>query len=136
MVTYDETKRQANFTKHGIDLAECGSVFDGFLVTNEQIAAALAAAPERANDPDCPYDPNDAAAVEAYWKDAIVSRSLPELRQKLALRRRGTGRAPHKVPTTIRFDPDVLTGLKATGKGWQTRVNEALRDWLKTHSSA
>lgn len=47
------------------------------------------------------------------------------------------GRPPksqHKVPTTIRFDADVLDALKASGKGWQTRVNDAMRDWLKTHS--
>jgi len=41
---------------------------------------------------------------------------------------------PLKVPTTIRFDADVLDAFKASGKGWQTRVNEALREWLKTHS--
>ena len=43
---------------------------------------------------------------------------------------------PLKVPTTIRFDADVLATLKSTGKGWQTRVNEAVREWLKTHSPA
>jgi uncharacterized protein (DUF4415 family) len=43
-------------------------------------------------------------------------------------------KAQHKVPTTIRFDPDVLVALKATGKGWQTRVNEAMREWVKSHS--
>lgn len=46
-------------------------------------------------------------------------------------RRRGPGRAPIKVPTTIRFDADVLAALKATGRGWQTRVNNAMREWLK-----
>lgn len=45
-------------------------------------------------------------------------------------------KAVHKVPTTIRFDADVLAALKASGKGWQTRVNEAVREWLKTHSAA
>ena len=34
---------------------------------------------------------------------------------------------PLKVPTTIRFDADVLAALKASGKGWQTRVNEVIR---------
>lgn len=42
--------------------------------------------------------------------------------------------APLKVPTTIRFDADVLAALKATGKGWQTRVNAAMREWVKSHS--
>jgi|APLow6443716910_1056828.scaffolds.fasta_scaffold169351_1 uncharacterized protein (DUF4415 family) len=102
--------------------------------SQEEMAAALAAAPEHVDDPECPYDPDDAQAVEAYWKDAIVSRSLPELREKIAARRRGPGRAPLKVPTTIRFDADVLDALKASGKGWQTRVNETMREWLKTHS--
>lgn len=39
-----------------------------------------------------------------------------------------------KVPTTIRFDADVLAALKASGRGWQTRVNEAMREWIKTHA--
>lgn len=43
---------------------------------------------------------------------------------------------PLKVPTTIRFDADVLAALKASGKGWQTRVNDAMREWLKTHPCA
>ena len=43
---------------------------------------------------------------------------------------RPPSRKPLKVPTTIRLDPDVLAALKATGKGWQTRVNDALREWL------
>lgn len=34
---------------------------------------------------------------------------------------------------TIPFDADVLAALKATGKGWQTRVNDAMRDWVKAH---
>jgi uncharacterized protein (DUF4415 family) len=44
---------------------------------------------------------------------------------------RGPQKAPIKRPTTIRFDADVLAALKATGRGWQTRVNEAMREWVK-----
>jgi uncharacterized protein (DUF4415 family) len=39
------------------------------------------------------------------------------------------------VPTTIRFDAEVLAALKASGRGWQTRVNDAMKDWLRTHSA-
>ncbi|MEA3640013.1 MAG: BrnA antitoxin family protein [Lamprobacter sp.] len=59
--------------------------------------------------------------------------------QSLRLRKSGPGRtrgpqkAPTKIPITIRLDPDVLEGLRATGKGWQTRANAALRDWLQHH---
>jgi uncharacterized protein (DUF4415 family) len=38
------------------------------------------------------------------------------------------------VPTTIRFDADVLASLKASGKGWQTRVNDAMREWIRAHT--
>ena len=76
--------------------------------------------------------------TEDDFKTAAPFSTLPEsLRNKLsALKKRGSQKAPTKVPTTIRFDADVLTELKASGRGWQTRVNEALREWLKTHPRA
>ena len=37
---------------------------------------------------------------------------------------------------TVRYDAEVVEAFKATGKGWQTRMNAALKDWLKTHSPA
>ena len=46
------------------------------------------------------------------------------------------GRPPSDAPKqriTIRLSPDVLAEFKAAGRGWQTRVDLALRDWLKTH---
>jgi len=41
-----------------------------------------------------------------------------------------------KSSTTLRFDNDILATFKATGRGWQTRINNALRDWLKEHKPA
>ncbi|MEI6704341.1 MAG: BrnA antitoxin family protein [Deltaproteobacteria bacterium] len=38
-----------------------------------------------------------------------------------------------KESQNIRFDRDILASFKATGKGWQTRMNNALREWLKEH---
>ena len=35
MITFDEVKRQANMDKHGIDFAECASVFDAPMLTVE-----------------------------------------------------------------------------------------------------
>ena len=40
-----------------------------------------------------------------------------------------------RVPPAIRLDADVLSAFRASGLGWQTRINEALRDWLQSHSS-
>jgi len=34
------------------------------------------------------------------------------------------------------MDIDVLEGLRATGKGWQTRINSIMREWLKDKPSA
>ena len=38
-----------------------------------------------------------------------------------------------KVFTAIRLDADLLETFKASGKGWQTRVNAALRQFLTEH---
>jgi uncharacterized protein (DUF4415 family) len=41
------------------------------------------------------------------------------------------GRPPSEVKrpmVSMRLDPDVLEGLRATGAGWQTRVNAILRE--------
>ena len=41
-----------------------------------------------------------------------------------------------KQRISIRLSPEVVTQFQATGRGWQTRMNDALKDWLKTHSPA
>ena len=51
-------------------------------------------------------------------------------------RQRGRPAGSDKESTTIRFDRDVLTAFREGGPGWQTRMNAALREWLKTHSAA
>jgi len=77
------------------------------LPTPEEDAAITAAA---LSDPDAqPLTDEEWAAVK------------PRLR---------LGRPPavaRKVSTTIRFDADLLAVLKASGPGWQTRVNDAVR---------
>lgn len=39
-----------------------------------------------------------------------------------------------KVPLTVRYDADIIDAFKAGGSGWQTRMNNALREWLASHS--
>ena len=41
-----------------------------------------------------------------------------------------------KEQVAIRLDRDVLAAFRASGAGWQTRMNDALKDWLSTHSPA
>ena len=82
-------------------------------------------APITHNAADGPYDPNDAAATSAYWQQASVKRG------------RGRPVVAVKRPTlNMRIDPDVLEAFKATGPGWQTRINDALKSWVQTQKQA
>ena len=61
--------------------------------------------------------------------------ALPAALQK-KLQVRGPQKAPTKERVTIRLSPDVVQRFRATGDGWQSRVDAALQDWLKSHKPA
>jgi uncharacterized protein (DUF4415 family) len=55
---------------------------------------------------------------------------FPEIAAKLEteLRTRGRPRSSAaKVSVTLRLDPDILASFRATGPGWQSRMNDVLR---------
>lgn len=91
-----------------------------FPETPEEISAAVSAAPDRTEDPQCAYDPNDPPAVEAYWKDASVRRPG----------QRGPGKKAKKVLLSVRYSSEVVEYFKSTGPGWQTRMDKALQEWV------
>jgi len=68
---------------------------------------------------DGPYDPNDEAAVNAYWDAAIITRGPGK---------RGPQKAPPKQLVSLRLSKDVLDHFRATGRGWQTRIDETLKE--------
>lgn len=35
-----------------------------------------------------------------------------------------------KKPVTLRIDVDLVAQLRASGKGWQTRLNAQIREWI------
>lgn len=75
------------------------------------------------------------------WTDETTARAvridgLPESLQQKLRRARGPNKAPTKVRVSMRLSPDVVETFRATGAGWQTRIDCALKDWLKTHSPA
>jgi uncharacterized protein (DUF4415 family) len=45
-------------------------------------------------------------------------------------RPRGPQKEPTKRPVTLRVDPDVLEHYRATGPGWQSRMNAVLREGM------
>ncbi len=57
------------------------------------------------------------------------SKGFHELPQGLqrAIGERGPQKSPTKTPISLRLSPDVLAALRATGKGWQSAVDEVLR---------
>lgn len=75
-------------------------------------------------------------SMESDWQDPddVPDLSTPEWQaiiDKVPVRR---GRPPVLVPkvsTTIRLDADVLEAYRAEGPGWQTRINEVLRQHLE-----
>lgn len=75
--------------------------------------------------------------TEADFKNAVPFSALPESLQTtlLSLKGRGKQQAPTKVSTTVRFDREVLDAFRASGRGWQTRMNDALKEWLKEHTA-
>jgi uncharacterized protein (DUF4415 family) len=54
------------------------------------------------------------ARADLYDGDKLVRRGRPK-------------KAAPKETVNIRLDPDVLAHFRATGPGWQSRINEALR---------
>lgn len=47
------------------------------------------------------------------------------------------GRPPVANPKehlNIRLDADIVDAFRRTGRGWQTRLNDALREWFKSHA--
>ena len=58
----------------------------------------------------------------------------PSLLSKVGVR--GAQRTPTKERITIRLSREVVQPFRATGDGWQARVDAALKDWLKSHKPA
>ena len=66
--------------------------------------------------------------------DEVPDLTLPGWREKMeaAIVVRGRPKLDQpKVSTTLRLDADVIAQFKAKGPKWQTRINDALREWLK-----
>jgi len=73
------------------------------------------------------------------WTPEVFKQAvrLNGLRSTLQAKLRGRPKALiTKERITIRLSPDVLGAFRATGQGWQTRMDQALRDWLKSHHNA
>ncbi len=46
---------------------------------------------------------------------------------------RGPQKTPTKISITSRYSPEVISYFKKMGRGWQVRMDEALKEWIKKH---
>ena len=85
-----------------------------------------------------PTPEEDAAITAAAMSDpdAIPLTDEEWEAVKPTLRRGRPLAAVTKERITIRLSRDVVDTFRSTGAGWQTRMDSALKDWLKTHSPA
>jgi uncharacterized protein (DUF4415 family) len=80
-----------------------------------------------------PTDSEDAKITAAALADPD---NLPLTDAELSQFKRVRGRplgSGKKEQVTLRLDVQILEQFKATGSGWQTRINDALLDWAKHH---
>jgi len=88
---------------------------------------------DRASRPD---DDNPEWTAEDFAQARPASEMLPQFigeKATQALLQRGRGRPPKadkKVNQTLRLDADVLEAYRHQGSGWQTRINEVLRQHM------
>ena len=80
------------------------------------------------------------AAEEMKMANAVVIKGggYAAVRAAVARQRQRGERGPQVAPTkqlvSVRYSPEVLQYFKATGTGWQTRMNEALLEWVNKRS--
>jgi uncharacterized protein (DUF4415 family) len=87
---------------------------------------------------------SDLAKVDAHVITPEEYKEIPELEEDFfecadyyegdKLVRRGRPKSEHpKIAISIRLSEDVLTRFKASGPGWQSRIDSALKEWLAEH---
>lgn len=51
------------------------------------------------------------------------------------MERLGKMRPPSSLErVTLQLSPEILNAFRATGKGWQNRINDVLLDYVQSHS--
>jgi uncharacterized protein (DUF4415 family) len=74
------------------------------------------------------HDADDAPEITDRW---IASADL--YRGKKLLRRGRPAGTAKKTQTTVRISNEVLAFFRASGRGWQTRMDEALKKFVASH---
>lgn len=85
-------------------------------------------------DPAKPLTDAEGEVRELLDEDIARMKRFDELPRALQGKLR-KGRGPQRTPTkeliSLRVSRDVLGRFRETGEGWQTRMDEALREWIE-----
>lgn len=81
------------------------------------------------------------AEERAQWDNAVLvngggyqaARAAVAAKRKIG--QRGLQRAPVKQLVSVRYSPEVIAYFKSEGPGWQTRMDEALKQWIGGHAA-
>ena len=77
-----------------------------------------------ASDPDAPEITDEQLAQAKPFGEAF-----PALANTMRKNARGRPKSKNpKVPVSLRLDQEIVAHFKASGPGWQTRMNNALRE--------
>ncbi|WP_237763378.1 BrnA antitoxin family protein [Thiobacillus denitrificans] len=81
----------------------------------------------------------DKAITAAARSDPDVQPLTPkQLKSMVPLRTlRGRPKSDNKkLLVSVRYSPEVVAYFKSTGEGWQSRMDEALREYVEQHRAA
>ncbi len=81
----------------------------------------------------------DKAITAAARSDPDAQPLTPEqLKSMVPLRTlRGRPKSDNKKQlVSVRYSPEVVAYFKSTGEGWQSRMDEALREYVERHRAA
>lgn len=101
-----------------------------FPTSQAEVDAAIARAPGK----DRPLS----AREEAKWNTGVMVNGggYEAVRKALAAKRKPGQRGPQVAPTkqlvSVRYSPEVLAFFKASGAGWQSRMDDALKQWVSS----
>lgn len=81
----------------------------------------------------------DKAITAAARSDPDAQPLTPKQLKEMVPLRTLRGRpksANKKLLVSVRYSPEVVAYFKSTGEGWQSRMDEALREYVEQHRAA
>ena len=81
-----------------------------------------------------PLTDDEGEVRELLLDDLKQFRPITDVLSDASLKKLGVERA-EKETVTLQLSQDVLDGFRATGRGWESRVDGVLREWLAKHAA-